>query len=74
MFKKMQKSILSFVFLLSLLFVISTADEGMWLLDSIDQLPIDSLKNQGLRLDPKQIYNQKGGGIDAKKARYSIFG
>jgi hypothetical protein len=63
MLKKMLRYILSFVFLLSLLFVVSIADEGMWLLDSIHQLPIDSLKDQGLRLDPKQIYNPEGGGI-----------
>lgn len=63
MFEKVLRYISSFVFLLSLLFVVSIADEGMWLLDSIHQLPIDSLKNQGLRLDPKQIYNPEGGGI-----------
>ncbi len=51
------------VFLVVFLFMTSLADEGMWLLDSIDQLPIDSLKALGLRLDPDQIYNPKGGGI-----------
>jgi len=51
------------VFLLGFLFLSSQADEGMWLLDLLDQLPIDSLKTLGLELDPMEIYNPKGGGI-----------
>ncbi len=39
------------------------ADEGMWLLDRVDRLPIDSLKVSGLELDAEEIYNPKGGGI-----------
>jgi len=45
------------------LFSSSLADEGMWLLDSIDKLPIDSLKARGLKLNPEEIYNPEGGGI-----------
>jgi len=48
---------------LGLLFLNSFADEGMWLLDSIDKLPIDSLKARGLKLSPVEIYNPEGGGI-----------
>ena len=59
MFKK-----IFFTFLiLSFLFLNSLADEGMWLLDSIDKLPIDSLKARGLKLNPVEIYNPEGGGI-----------
>lgn len=39
------------------------AEEGMWLLDTIDRLPIDSLKAVGLKLNPGEIYDPKGGGI-----------
>jgi len=51
------------VSLLGFLFLTSQADEGMWLLDLLDQLPIDSLKTLGLELDPMEIYNPKGGAI-----------
>jgi len=39
------------------------ADEGMWPLYDLHKLPFDSLKAQGLMLEPNQIYNPKGGGI-----------
>jgi len=54
-----------FTFLVTsiLWFSSSSADEGMWLLESIDKLPIESLKAKGLKLDPEEIYNPKGGGI-----------
>jgi hypothetical protein len=39
------------------------AEEGMWLLDSIDQLPIESLKALGLELRAEELYSSKGGGI-----------
>jgi hypothetical protein len=39
------------------------ADEGMWLLDSITDLPLDSLKALGLELAAEQIYNPEGGGL-----------
>lgn len=48
------------VFLWSALFSSSIADEGIWLLNTTDQLPIDSLKAMGLKLDPEEIYNPKG--------------
>ncbi len=62
MFKRMLRSSLV-VFALVTLFSISSAEEGMWLLDRLDQLPIDSLKAMGLKLAPEQIYDPKDGGI-----------
>lgn len=58
-----KKIFLTFLFLLGFLFSNSLADEGMWLLDQIDKVPIDSLKAKGLKLNPEEIYNPKGGGI-----------
>jgi hypothetical protein len=40
-----------------------SADEGMWPLYDLHKLPFDSLKAQGLMLEPDQIYNPRGGGI-----------
>lgn len=58
-----KKIFLTFLFLMGFLFSNSLADEGMWLLDQIDKLPIDSLKAKGLKLNPEEIYNPKGGGL-----------
>ncbi|MCJ7458921.1 MAG: S46 family peptidase, partial [candidate division Zixibacteria bacterium] len=58
-----KKIFLTFLFLVGFLFSNSLADEGMWLLDQIDKLPIDSLKAKGLKLNPEEIYNPKGGGL-----------
>jgi len=60
---KRMRVIFFVVFLWGFLFLASQAEEGMWLLDSVDRLPIDSLKALGLKLDPEEIYNPKGGGI-----------
>lgn len=35
-------------------------DEGMWMLDKINKLPLDQMKKQGLELTPEQIYNPNG--------------
>ncbi|NIM99953.1 MAG: hypothetical protein GTO24_18330 [candidate division Zixibacteria bacterium] len=48
---------------LGFLCLTSQAEEGMWLMDAIDQLPIDSLKARGLELTAEEIYDPKGGGI-----------
>ncbi len=48
---------------LSLIFVtvtINFADEGMWPLDALKQLPWDKMTAQGLKLSPEDIYNPKG--------------
>jgi hypothetical protein len=49
--------------ILAVLPLICEAEEGMWLLNSIDKLPIDSLQALGLELAPEQIYDSNGGGI-----------
>ncbi|MGB7062444.1 MAG: S46 family peptidase [Candidatus Zixiibacteriota bacterium] len=49
--------------ILAVLPLICEAEEGMWLLDSIDKLPIDSLHALGLELAPEQIYDADKGGI-----------
>jgi hypothetical protein len=36
------------------------ADEGMWLLDSINKLPMTEMKSHGLQLNPEQIYSENG--------------
>ncbi len=37
-----------------------TMDEGMWLLDSINKLPVAEMKRTGLQLTPEQIYSESG--------------
>jgi len=39
------------------------ADEGMWPMNSLNRLPFKTLKEMGLELGAKDIYNPKGGGI-----------
>jgi len=39
------------------------AEEGMWLLNSVDELPLESLSALGLKLSAEQIYDPQGGGI-----------
>ncbi len=41
----------------------SMADEGMWPLYSVDQLPLDFLRMRGLKLEPSQIYNTGGSAL-----------
>lgn len=42
---------------------ISFADEGMWTLDALKQLPWDQMKAKGLQLSPEDIYNPKDVGL-----------
>ena len=49
--------------LLVCLFIVSTisfADEGMWVLDALNELPWKKIQAKGLELNPKDIYNPKG--------------
>ncbi len=48
--------------LLLCILIPSTAwmDEGMWLLDSVEKLPLSKMKAHGLKLTAKQIFNPKG--------------
>ena len=40
-------------------FTINFAEEGMWPLDALNQLPWDQMKANGLELSPEDIYNSK---------------
>ncbi|MBK7142594.1 MAG: S46 family peptidase [bacterium] len=59
----MRRTILVFFSLISLITATALADEGMWPLYSLDQLPLDTLKAYGLKLQPTDIYNPAGGGL-----------
>lgn len=55
------------IYLLSLIFALfvgtsanAVLDEGMWLLDAINKLPLNEMKKNGLELTPEQIYNPNG--------------
>jgi hypothetical protein len=58
----MIKKIFSLVLLLMFV-VLAQADEGMWTLDALKQLPWDQMKARGLQLSPEDIYNPKGVGL-----------
>jgi hypothetical protein len=51
------------IFLLFAALSSAQADEGMWILPALNQLPFDSLKARGLELTAEQIFNPSGGGI-----------
>ena len=53
----MKKLILPLLLLCS---TVSQADEGMWMLNRIDQKTAEVMKNLGLQLSPQQLYNPKG--------------
>ena len=44
---------------LTLLAGMAVADEGMWMINRLDQAPYDVWKQAGLQLDPKQIFDPK---------------
>ncbi|HEX9974858.1 MAG TPA: S46 family peptidase, partial [bacterium] len=46
-----------------IMFALAQADEGMWTLDALKQLPWDQMKAKGLQLSPEDIYNPKGVGL-----------
>jgi len=56
MFKKIIPLFLALVFMT---FTINFAEEGMWPLDALNQLPWDQMKANGLELSPEDIYNSK---------------
>ncbi len=45
---------------LSLFVAATRMDEGMWLLDAVEKLPLSSMKSHGLELTPNQIYSDTG--------------
>ncbi len=60
MFKKI---IPLFLILIFIIVTINFADEGMWTLDALNQLPWAEMKARGLNLSPEDIYNPKGVGL-----------
>ncbi len=44
---------------------VGAADEGMWPLYALDKLDFEVLQERGLELGPKDIFNEKDGGIAA---------
>ncbi len=49
--------------LLCLLGIGAQADEGMWMLNRIDQKTADIMKNLGLQLTPQELYNPDGSSL-----------
>jgi hypothetical protein len=60
MFKKI---VPLFLILIFTIVTINFADEGMWTLDALNQLPWAEMKAGGLTLSPEDIYNPKGVGL-----------
>jgi len=57
----MQKKLVFQIVLICLLSItLVHADEGMWLLNSLNQLPWKEMQAHGLKLTPEQIYNPNG--------------
>lgn len=64
--KEMNKRLLSFLALIILLmpfFMTIRADEGMYLLDRVDQKTTEKMKSMGLELPWQEIYNPQGTGL-----------
>jgi hypothetical protein len=57
--KPSKRFLLVVTFLVSMVSGAST-DEGMWPLYSVQQLPLESLRARGLKLDAEQLYGQDG--------------
>jgi len=55
-----KKTVTFLVVSLLILSTISFADEGMWALDALKELPWKDLQSKGLELTPEDIYNPKG--------------
>jgi len=56
------RNLMKFVTLITLLsvFQLSRADEGMWLVNLLDKNLTKKMQKEGLKLDPKQIYDENG--------------
>ncbi|OFY44413.1 MAG: hypothetical protein A2X18_02080 [Bacteroidetes bacterium GWF2_40_14] len=59
------RNLMKFVTLITLLsvFQISRADEGMWLVNLLDKNLTKKMQKEGLKLDPKQIYDENSAAI-----------
>ena len=73
----MNRQVITIIFLICSLVVSpvsSLADEGMWLPDTIDKLPLGQLKKRGLELKPEEIYSTTGPSLKDAIVRISIGG
>src|SRR5215510_9346295 len=73
----MNRQVIIIIFLICSLVVSpasSLADEGMWLPDAIEKLPLGQLKKKGLELKPEEIYNTTGPSLKDAIVRISIGG
>ncbi len=50
--------------------IVQFADEGMWLLQDINKLPIAQMKAKGLKLSPEEIYSTNG--LSLKDAVFKV--
>jgi hypothetical protein len=57
------KVVLVSLFLFLLFFAGRTMDEGMWLLDTVNKLPLEPMKGHGLALTPEQIYSESSASV-----------
>jgi len=56
----LKKFVPSILILILTTVTINFADEGMWTLDALNQLPWNEMKARGLELSPEDIYNSRG--------------
>jgi len=73
----MNRQVIIIIFLIGSLLVSpvsSRADEGMWLPDAIEKLPLGQLKKKGLELKPEEIYSTTGPSLKDAIVRISIGG
>ncbi|HFB67485.1 MAG TPA: serine protease, partial [Calditrichae bacterium] len=54
-----QRSLRLAAVLVLVLFTVSLADEGMWLLDQLKELDWKSLEKRGMKLSPREVYALK---------------
>lgn len=66
------KKILTIVLGLSLAVFTASADEGMWLIQSIDKALAKNMKARGLKLSPGEIYNADAEGATISDAVVSL--
>jgi Peptidase S46 len=73
----MKRNVLMVIFLICSLIVSplsSLADEGMWLPDTIDKLPLGQLKKRGLELKAEEIYSTTEPSLKDAIVRISVGG
>jgi hypothetical protein len=71
----MNRQVITIIFLICSLVVSplsSLGDEGMWLPDAIEKLPLGQLKKRGLELKPEDIYNTTGPSLKDAIVRISV--